>query len=144
MNPKLKLYFLFIPYIVAPLCVPDVYGMKNELLQSIACIFPVISIISSAIYCSSFSRLFKNHKGTLHSLGHLFFFGTLCFLSSLLYLKIHHRSGLEGLAAGMFIMGYWGMASPLLISIVLSAVVLFFKNFSFQKDQDVLQKKLDF
>jgi fatty acid desaturase len=43
---------------------------------------------------------------------------------------------LEGLAAGMFIMGYWGMASPLLISIVLSAVVLFFKNFSFQKDQD--------
>ena len=127
MNSKLKLYLLFVPYTIGILFVPDVHGMKGDAWILILFIFGVTALITSILYCWMFYKFFKYKNITWHSLGHLGFYIVLCFSASIGYLKIHHRSGLEGLGAGLFIMIYWWISSILLIPILLCFAIFPFK-----------------
>lgn len=125
---QLKLYLLFIPYTIGILFVPDVYGMKYDTWMSILFIFEVMALVISILYCWLFYKFFKYENITWHSLGHLGFYIVLWFSASIGYLKIHHRSGLEGLGAGLFIMIYWWISSTLLIPILLCFAIFPFKT----------------
>lgn len=133
MYSKLKLYLLFIPYTVAILLIPDVYKITSGSLDLILLLLVAISLISSFLYCYRFLKVYKHKKAAWHSLGHMFFFIILCFSSSIVYLQIHGREGMEGLGTGIFIIYYWWISSPIIISIVLSAVILFLKSFATAK-----------
>lgn len=125
---QLKLYLLFVPYTIGILFVPDVYGMKGDAWISILFIFGVTALITSILYCWLFYKFFKYKNITWHSLGHLGFYIALCLSASIGYLKMHHRSGLEGLAAGYFVMFYWCISSMLLVPILLCFAIFPFKK----------------
>lgn len=130
MYSTLKLYLLFIPYIVVVLFVQGA-ELRGNAIEFIVWLFLAISTISSLLYCYNFLKIYKNKKATWHSLGHLFFFAISCFLSSFVYLTTYPiENGMrDGKIMLIIISSYFGLALPIIVSIVLSAVMLLLKSY---------------
>jgi hypothetical protein len=130
---KVKLYLLWLPYVLVLFCLPGPYvftvggaAASGSMLLPVALVG--LSSILSIHYVFVFLRTYKGRKGTLHSLGHLMTYSGAIFAAGYLFLHIVQPAGEIGLDSVFIAIAFVFCGLAFFIAIILSMLLLFLKT----------------